>query len=104
MSKVSVGEAFSVGLGVGIGMIMSQQIAQAMKPSEKLIKQIIICHVCGSKNPVENKFCGQGGHALYPPPPIQCPRCTALMPSNMKFCGRCGSLLQKTVRTRKRKE
>jgi rRNA maturation endonuclease Nob1 len=103
MSKYSVSNAFSAGIGLAMGLGMAQYMFQAMAPSEKAVKQVIICSRCGNKNLGENKFCGQCGQALYPPPPIQCPRCLVLMPSNMKFCGRCGSPLRKTERTRKKR-
>jgi rRNA maturation endonuclease Nob1 len=103
MSKYSVGNAFSAGIGLAMGLTMAQYMFQTMKPPEKMIKQVIICLRCHSKNPGENKFCGQCGQALYPPPRIQCQKCGAVMPSNMKFCGRCGSSLRKTDRTRKKR-
>jgi len=104
MNKCSVGDAFSAGLGLALGLTMTQYMFQVMKPPEKIIKQVIICLKCGNRNPIENKFCGRCGQALYPAPPIQCSRCGAFMPANMKFCGRCGSLLRKLTRTRKKKE
>jgi len=103
MSKSSVGDAFSAGLGLAMGLTMAQYMFQAMRPPEKMIKQVVICLRCGNKNPVENKFCGQCGQALYPPPPIQCPKCGATTPSNMNFCGRCGSPLRKKERIRKKR-
>jgi len=103
MSKYTVSNAFSAGIGLAMGLGMAQYMFQIMKPREKTIRQVIICLRCGNKNPDENKFCGQCGQALYPPPPIQCPRCLAIMPSNMKFCGKCGSRLRKTDRTRKKR-
>jgi rRNA maturation endonuclease Nob1 len=104
MSKCGISDAFSAGLGLAMGFTMAQYISQAMKPSERKIKQVIVCLKCGYKNPVENKFCGECGQALYPPPPIQCPNCMALMPSNMKFCRKCGSLLRKAEKTRKKRK
>jgi len=104
MSKSSVGDAFSAGIGLAMGLTMTQYMFQAMRPPEKIIKQVIICLKCGNKNPSENKFCGQCGQALFPPPPVQCPRCDTAMPSSMNFCGRCGSPLKKMKRTRKKKE
>ena len=103
MSKYSVGNAFSAGIGLAMGLTMAQYMSQALKPSEKMVKQVIICQRCANKNPDENKFCGQCGQALYPPPRIQCQKCGAAMPSNMKFCGKCGSLLRKTEKTRKKR-
>jgi len=103
MSKSSVGDAFSAGLGLAMGLTMAQYMFQAMRPPEKMIKQVVICLRCGNKNPVENKFCGQCGQALYPPPSIQCPKCGATMPSHMNFCGRCGSPLRKKERIRKKR-
>jgi rRNA maturation endonuclease Nob1 len=104
MSKHSVSEAFSAGLGLAMGVTMAQYLSQTMKPSDKMVKQVIICLKCGGKNPVENKFCGQCGQALYPPPSVQCPRCTAIMPSNIKFCGKCGFPLRKTEKIRKKRK
>jgi len=103
MSKSSVGDAFSAGLGLAMGLTMAQYMFQAMRPPEKMIKQVVICLRCGNKNPVENKFCGQCGQALYPPPSTQCPKCGATMPSHMNFCGRCGSPLRKKERIRKKR-
>jgi len=104
MSKLSIGDAFSAGLGLAMGLTMAQYIAQAMKPRERIVKHVVICLKCGNKNPEENKFCAQCGQALHPPPPIQCPRCMAIMPSKMKFCGKCGSSLVKTEMTRKKRK
>jgi rRNA maturation endonuclease Nob1 len=103
MSKYSVGEAFSAGLGLAMGLTMVNYLSQAMKPSGKMMEQVIICVKCGSKNPSENRFCGRCGQPLYPPPPIQCPVCMAIMPAKNSFCGRCGSPLRKTKKTRKRR-
>jgi len=102
LTKSIVGEAFSAGIGLALGLTMTQYMFKAMKPPEK-IKQVIVCLRCGSKNPVENKFCGQCGQAFYPPPSIQCPKCGFPMPSNMNFCGKCGSPLRKTRKTRKKR-
>jgi rRNA maturation endonuclease Nob1 len=102
MSKSSIGDAFSAGIGLAMGLTMAQYMFQALKLPERIIKQVIVCLKCGSKNPIENKFCGQCGQAFYPPPSINCPRCGTPMPSNMNFCGKCGSLLR-TERTRKKR-
>jgi rRNA maturation endonuclease Nob1 len=103
MSEFNFSNAFSAGIGLAMGLTVSQYMLQAMKPPERIIKQVIICLKCGSKNPSENKFCGQCGQALYPPPSIQCPRCGTTMPSNMNFCGQCGSPLRQTKRIRKKR-
>jgi len=103
MTKYSVGEAFSAGIGLAMGLTMAQYLSQTLKPPEKIIKQVIICLRCGGKNPVENKFCGQCGQALYPAPKIQCPECGKPAPSNTNFCGQCGSPLKKTERIRKKR-
>lgn len=104
MSKYSVGEAFSAGIGLTFGLTMAQYISQAMKPPQRTIKQVIVCLRCGNKNPFENKFCGQCGQPLYPPPPIQCLKCGAIIPSNMNFCGKCGSPLKEIRKTRKKRK
>jgi rRNA maturation endonuclease Nob1 len=104
MNRLSAGEGFSAGFGLAMGWTMAQYLSLMMKPSEKIVKQVIVCLKCGSKNPSENKFCGQCGQALYPPPPIQCPRCTTMMASSMKFCGKCGYPLRKTEKTGKKRK
>jgi len=95
MATIRAGEAFSAGIGLALGLAMTQYMFQAMRPPERLVKQVIVCLKCGSKNPTENKFCGQCGQAFYLGPPIKCPKCKAMMPGNMKFCGNCGRSLKK---------
>jgi len=95
MATINAGEAFSAGIGLAIGLSMTQYMFQFMRPTERIIKQVIVCLNCGSKNPVENKFCGQCGKAFYLGPPIKCPKCGAMMPANMNFCGNCGLSLRK---------
>jgi len=95
MATIRVGEAFSAGIGLALGLTMAQYMFQVMRPSERIIKQVIVCLKCGSKNPIENKFCGQCGQAFYMGPPIKCPKCSAIIPSNMNFCGNCGQPLRK---------
>jgi rRNA maturation endonuclease Nob1 len=104
LAKSVVGEAFSAGLGLALGLTMAQYMFQAFRLPEKPAKQVVICLKCGSKNPVENRFCGQCGQALYPPPPLKCPKCSFSMPSNQNFCWICGSPLRKTVKTRKKRK
>jgi len=100
MAAIRVGDAFSTGIGLGLGLMMTQYMFQFMRPSERIIKQVIVCLKCGSKNPVENKFCGQCGQAFYVGPPIKCAKCGATMANNMNYCGNCGLPLRKQ---RKRK-
>jgi len=95
MAAIRVGDAFSTGMGLGLGLMMTQYMFQVMKPPERIIKQVIVCLRCGTKNPIENKFCGQCGQAFYVGPPIKCPKCSATMPSKMNFCGNCGLSLRK---------
>ncbi|MGB9960334.1 MAG: zinc-ribbon domain-containing protein [Candidatus Bathyarchaeales archaeon] len=95
MAKSLVSEAFSAGLGLALGLTMAQFMFQTFKLPEKIVRQVIVCTKCGSRNPVENRFCGQCGQALYPPPPIKCPKCGVPMPQNLNFCWRCGSPLKK---------
>jgi membrane protease subunit (stomatin/prohibitin family) len=94
MNKFSLGGAFSTGIGLAMGLVVAQYAFQAIGVPGKTTRQVIICLRCDSKNPAENKFCGQCGQALYPLPPINCPRCMAVISSKMKFCGRCGSSLK----------
>jgi rRNA maturation endonuclease Nob1 len=102
LAKSIVGEAFSAGLGLALGLTMAQYMFQAFRPSEKLVKQVVVCLKCGNKNPIENKFCGWCGEALCPPPPLNCPKCGFPMPQNLNFCWKCGSPLRKTVKERKK--
>jgi len=95
MAAIRVGDAFSAGIGLALGLAMTQYMFQAMRPPERIIKQVIVCLKCGSKNPIENKFCGQCGQAFFTGPPIKCPKCSAMMPSTMNFCGNCGLRLRK---------
>lgn len=104
MAKAVVGEAFSAGLGLALGLTIAQYMFQVFRLPEKTVKQVVVCLKCGGKNNVENRFCWHCGEALYPPPPINCPECGLLMPSNLKFCRRCGSTLRKTVKARKKRK
>lgn len=100
--RYDVGEAFSAGLGLAVGLMISQSMFQIMQPSQRTVKQVIVCLKCGGRNPVENKFCGYCGKALYPPAPVNCPSCGTPMPPHMKFCRRCGFTLKENGRTIKR--
>jgi rRNA maturation endonuclease Nob1 len=104
MSKIDVSDAFIAGLGLAMGLTMGQYMTQAMKPTRKAIRQVIICPKCGNRNPVENKFCGICGQALYPPSPTQCPRCNTAMPPNISFCRMCGFPLKKVDQIRKKRK
>ncbi|OGC81111.1 MAG: hypothetical protein A2W07_04385 [candidate division Zixibacteria bacterium RBG_16_43_9] len=95
MSTIRVGDAFSAGIGLALGLSMAQYMFQFMRPAERIIKQVIVCLNCGSKNPFENKFCGQCGKVFYVGPPIKCSKCGAMVPNNMNFCGSCGLPLRK---------
>jgi ribosomal protein L40E len=103
MVNSNIADAFSAGLGVTLGLTMAQYIFQSLYPLEEKVKQVIICLRCNYKNPVENKFCGECGHPLYPPPPILCKKCRFLMASDMNFCGRCGSSLRKKSKEKNEK-
>jgi len=89
-------EAFTAGLGMALGLVMGRYMLQATRPPEKVaVKQVLICQKCTAQNPVENKFCGNCGQSLYPPPQIACQSCSSKMLASMKFCGNCGSALKK---------
>jgi predicted amidophosphoribosyltransferase len=90
-----MGEAFSAGIGLALGLAMTHYMFQAFRMPEKAVRQVILCPRCGRGNPVENRFCWECGNALYPPPPIHCPKCGVPMPQNINFCRRCGSPLRK---------
>ncbi len=95
MVDVNVSDAFSAGIGLALGLTMTQHMFHFMKP-QKMIKkkQVIVCLNCRSKNSVENKFCGQCGKPLYPSALVQCLKCHTAMPSSMNYCGSCGSKLK----------
>ncbi|UCH31877.1 MAG: zinc ribbon domain-containing protein [Candidatus Bathyarchaeota archaeon] len=89
-------EAFSAGLGMAFGLVMGQQMLQAMRLPEKgVVRRVLICHECAAQNPAENKFCGDCGRGLYPPPQIRCQECSSKMRASMKYCGNCGSVLKR---------
>ena len=93
---IGMGEAFSAGLGIALGLVMGQYMHQAMRlPGKVVVKRVLICQKCAAHNPIENKFCGNCGQSLYPPPQITCQKCNSKMPATMKFCGNCGSALPK---------
>jgi len=94
MTNIRVADAFSAGIGLALGLAMTRYMFQFMKPTDRAVKQVIVCLACRGKNPAENRFCGHCGQALYPSPRIQCPKCGVSMPSSMKFCGSCGSKLK----------
>jgi len=86
-------EAFSAGLGMALGLVMGQYMLQVARPEKVVVKRVLVCQKCAAQNPVENKFCGNCGQSLYPPPQITCQKCSSKMPATMKFCGNCGSAL-----------
>ncbi len=93
---IGVGEAFSAGIGLALGLFMGQYMLQTIGPPRKAeVKPVIRCRKCSATNPVENKFCNNCGQSLYPPPKIMCEKCSSEMPTTMKFCGNCGSVLDK---------
>ena len=92
-TAVGVGNAVSVGLGLGVGLVLVPCMFQAMTPSIRVVKTVIVCLSCGGKNAEEFKFCGHCGRFLYPPPRVQCPKCGATVLS-MKFCENCGTKLK----------
>jgi len=96
--------AAGLGAGVGLGMpfILAQQMGQA---GAQMPQQLVVCPSCGSKNPVNTKFCGNCGASLAPPAKRTCPNCGTPMtnpaefvcpkcgtknPPGTKFCGNCG--------------
>ena len=73
---ISMGEAFSAGLGMALGLVMSQYMLQITTPPEKIaVRRVLVCQNCATQNPVENKFCGNCGLSLYPPTQITCQEC-----------------------------
>jgi rRNA maturation endonuclease Nob1 len=92
---MSAGEAFSAGLGLGIGLLMGQYLLRVIGPSTEVrTRWVIICQKCAAGNFVDNKFCTNCGQSLYPRPKIKCHDCFSEMPGTMKFCGDCGTALK----------
>ncbi len=91
------GGAAGAGVGAGIGLAMGARLAEAMQPAQPTPPQpaqaMVSCPKCGGSNPAGNKFCGNCGSSLTPPPATACPQCGASMPATMKFCGNCGAAL-----------
>jgi membrane protease subunit (stomatin/prohibitin family) len=93
---MAVGEAFSAGIGLALGLVTGQYMFQTIGPPARAeVEQVIICRKCSTTNPVENKFCNNCGQRLYPSPKITCENCDSEMPATMKFCGNCGATLKK---------
>ena len=93
---MSMGEAFSAGLGMALGLVMSQHMLQAMRPTERVgVKHVLICKKCAAQNPIDYKFCGNCGQRLYPLPKNTCQKCDSKMTDTVKFCGKCDSALPK---------
>jgi len=92
---MSVGRAFSAGLGLAMGLVMGQHLLRTIAvPIEVVAKQFVICQKCVAKNPIDNKFCNNCGQSLYPPPKIKCQNCLSELSVTMKFCGNCGTALR----------
>ena len=96
-------EAFSAGLGMALGLVMSQYMLQATRVAEKVaVNRVLICQKCAAQNPIENKFCGNCGQSLFPPPQITCQKCNSKMPDTLKYCGNCGLILKRQALLRRK--
>jgi len=93
MSNVDTGKAFSTGVGLAFGLMMTNCMFPVIKPLERT-KQVVLCQKCGTRNHEGNRFCSECGRLLYPPLQTKCPKCGVTVAA-MKFCGVCGALLQK---------
>jgi membrane protease subunit (stomatin/prohibitin family) len=93
MPNLDAGKAFSTGVGLAVGLMMTNSMFPVIKPPER-VEQAILCQKCGGRNPEQNRFCSECGRNLYPPLQTQCPKCGVTVAA-MKFCGVCGALLQK---------
>jgi len=93
VAHIRPGNAVSTGVGLGLGLAMSNYIYQALRPYEALT-EVIVCLNCRKRNSIEDKYCWECGRPLYPMPTIQCSNCKANVPS-MKYCGNCGAELRK---------
>ena len=94
LANMKPDNAVSTGLGLGMGLALTNYMYQTTNPYRKTAKPIIICLKCQGKNAIENQFCWHCGSGIYPQSKIQCPKCEATTPS-MKYCGNCGSKLKK---------
>ena len=83
----------STGLGLGMGLALTNYMFQTMKSYGKKAKPLIICLECQGRNALENEFCWHCGSTIYPQSRTQCTKCKATVPT-MKYCGNCGSRLK----------
>jgi membrane protease subunit (stomatin/prohibitin family) len=91
-----MGEAFSAGIGLALGLVMGEYMLQTIGASRRTeVKKVLICQECLAENSVESKFCNNCGQSFYPLPKITCKACGSRMPATMKFCGKCGEMLKK---------
>ncbi len=95
--KGSEGGAAAAGLGAGIGLTMPFLMAQQLQQGQQ--QPLIVCQSCSSKNPASNKFCGNCGSSLIPPPKTHCPKCHSEVPAGAKFCSNCGNPLTLSEKT-----
>lgn len=95
------GDAASLGLGAGFGMMLPGMIAGAMSNQPRpgggagsggpSPAPTVPCPKCQSPLPPGAKFCGSCGTAA--PAAMTCPKCQAPAPAGSKFCASCGSPL-----------
>ena len=57
------------------------------------------CHVCGSENKPEDRFCGSCGVALSGRQAVvtTCSSCGNINEPNYKFCGKCGAKIERRI-------
>jgi membrane protease subunit (stomatin/prohibitin family) len=101
------GSAASLGLGAGIGMMMPQMIAGAMKGAASgpaagaggapaaPVPTMVACPKCSTMVPEGNKFCVQCGTPM--PVAATCPKCQSVVAPGSKFCGNCGANMGPTA-------
>jgi rRNA maturation endonuclease Nob1 len=94
MANSSFTDAFSMGIGLALGLGVAQSVAYVMVPSKRVVKQVLLCLKCGGKNALENKFCWHCGHPFYLASNVRCPKCGSSMPGTDNYCANCGSSLK----------
>lgn len=88
-----------LGVGAGLGMMVPGFMMQAMHkgqaipvPREEMV-QVVDCHKCQGKVPVNARFCPNCGSQMVVE--LRCPKCSRVLPAEAKFCMHCGAQITK---------
>jgi len=85
------GDAASLGLGAGFGMMLPGMIAGAMGSQARPAGAATVpCPKCQAPAPAGSKFCGSCGSSLAAAAAALCSKCNTPLAPGSKFCGSCG--------------